>query len=50
MKNSFFAILLAVLLCCPFTVHAQKFEHLADTPAMGWNSWNKFYCNINEDL
>jgi alpha-galactosidase len=50
MKNSFFAILLAVLLCCPFTVHAQKFEHLADTPAMGWNSWNKFYCNINEDV
>jgi alpha-galactosidase len=50
MKNSFFTILLAVLFCCPFTVQAQKFEHLADTPAMGWNSWNKFYCNINEDV
>jgi alpha-galactosidase len=20
------------------------------TPAMGWNSWNKFACNINETL
>ncbi len=20
------------------------------TPQMGWNSWNKFGCNINEDL
>jgi alpha-galactosidase len=23
---------------------------LAKTPPMGWNSWNKFGCNINEDL
>jgi alpha-galactosidase len=22
---------------------------LAQTPPMGWNSWNKFACNINED-
>lgn len=22
----------------------------ADTPPMGWNSWNKFHCNINEDV
>ncbi len=20
------------------------------TPPMGWNTWNKFACNINEDL
>ena len=20
------------------------------TPQMGWNSWNKFHCNINEEL
>lgn len=26
------------------------FEHLAATPPMGWNSWNKFGCNINEKL
>src|ERR1700757_4582467 len=24
--------------------------NLALTPPMGWNSWNKFACNVNEDL
>jgi len=28
----------------------QKFEGLALTPPMGWNSWNKFACDVNEDL
>lgn len=23
---------------------------LGKTPPMGWNSWNKFHCNINEQL
>lgn len=32
------------------TVNAQKFEGLAETPPMGWNSWNKFACNIDENL
>ena len=27
---------------------AQKAEGLAGTPQMGWNSWNKFACNIDE--
>jgi alpha-galactosidase len=25
-------------------------EALAQTPPMGWNSWNKFACNVSEDL
>jgi alpha-galactosidase len=25
-------------------------ESLAPTPPMGWNSWNKFACNVSEDL
>jgi alpha-galactosidase len=29
---------------------AQKAEGLADTPQMGWNSWNKFACEIDERL
>ena len=29
---------------------AQKFEGLGATPQMGWNSWNKFACNIDEKL
>ncbi|MDE7128747.1 MAG: alpha-galactosidase, partial [Alistipes sp.] len=31
-------------------VQAQKFEGIALTPQMGWNSWNKFACEINEEL
>jgi alpha-galactosidase len=33
-----------------FPLHAQKFEGLAKTPPMGWNSWNKFGCNVNEQM
>lgn len=29
---------------------AQKFQGLALTPPMGWNSWNTFQTNINEQL
>lgn len=29
---------------------AQKFEGLALTPPMGWNSWNKFQTNINAQM
>ena len=32
------------------SLYAQKFEGLALTPPMGWNSWNKFACNVNEQL
>ena len=31
-------------------VSGQKFEQLAKTPPMGWNSWNKFACNVSEKL
>jgi len=27
---------------------AQKFVELAKTPPLGWNSWNRFGCNIDE--
>ena len=30
--------------------YSQKFEDLAPTPPMGWNSWNKFGCNVSEKL
>jgi len=44
--------LIVAVMCALFTVgaHAQKFEGLALTPPMGWNSWNKFRMNINETL
>jgi len=28
----------------------QKFNDLALTPPMGWNSWNKFACDVDEEL
>jgi alpha-galactosidase len=27
-----------------------KFDNLADSPPMGWSSWNQFGCNITEDI
>ena len=44
-----FLTLFAVILFCPL-LHAQKFDGLALTPPMGWNSWNKFACDVNEAL
>ncbi len=46
MKN---IIVISLLLLSNF-VFAQKFENLAPTPPMGWNSWNTFHCDINERL
>lgn len=48
--SSISGIILFMLLCCPIIIHAQKNKELGQTPAMGWNSWNKFHRNINEDL
>ncbi len=45
MKKSF--VLLFILLACA-SVFAQ--EKLAATPPMGWNSWNKFACKVNEQV
>lgn len=43
-------LLLALAAFATVNAHAQKFTGLALTPPMGWNSWNKFAGNINEDL
>ncbi len=50
MKHLFYSLIVILLLCFYNIAKAQKFEHLADTPAMGWNSWNKFTDYINEDI
>jgi alpha-galactosidase len=41
-----------IVLLLVYTVYAsgQKFEGLALTPPMGWNSWNHFACDVNEEL
>ncbi|NLK48498.1 MAG: glycoside hydrolase family 27 protein [Bacteroidales bacterium] len=53
-------IIIHIFICSFFASHLQAsdrvdspeedFLSLAATPPMGWNSWNKFGCNVNEDL
>ena len=44
-------VLLCTMLAMAATqATAQKWENLADTPQMGWNSWNKFQGNISEEV
>jgi len=43
-------LIVAALALAATTVQAQKFDDLATTPPMGWNSWNKFGCNVDEKL
>lgn len=47
-KLGIIMILLVQVAC--HNAFSQKFENLAMTPPMGWNSWNKFECNINENI
>jgi len=46
-------VLVAALLFSPLVLVQSSPAHdngLALTPPMGWNSWNKFGCNVSEDL
>ena len=46
-------LLLGLLICVVFltlSLAQMRDESLAPTPPMGWNSWNKFQCNVSEDL
>ena len=44
-----FSIFLSASFLASQEAHAPS-SGLALTPPMGWNSWNKFACNISEDL
>ncbi|GAA4291109.1 glycoside hydrolase family 27 protein [Aestuariibaculum suncheonense] len=44
------AILNLVVVLFSLSHFAQKFENLAKTPPMGWNSWNKYGCDVDEKL
>jgi alpha-galactosidase len=53
MNKRFLMAFMALVSAGLFTttpVSAQKFEGLAQTPPMGWNSWNTFQTNIDEPL
>jgi alpha-galactosidase len=43
-------LMLLFIVFTGITASAQKFPGLAKTPPMGWNSWNKFSCNVSEKL
>lgn len=49
-----FTIFLATLLFLPFRANTRPAEALenglARTPPMGWNSWNRFRCKVDEQL
>jgi len=42
--------LLTVLLLAAGVSAQEQRNSYAQTPPMGWNSWNKFACNVSEDL
>ncbi|HUO14138.1 MAG TPA: glycoside hydrolase family 27 protein [Verrucomicrobiae bacterium] len=52
MKTSWRVLAFILVICFP--VFGQEkppiSANLASTPPMGWNSWNKFACNVSEDL
>jgi alpha-galactosidase len=48
MKKLF--IFTSLLLWAILPLKAQKFPDLAKTPPLGWNSWNTFDTNVNEEL
>src|SRR3982750_1784230 len=48
--NFMVRLILSFILFIAIDANAQKWEGLAQTPPMGWNSWNTFQGNINEKL
>jgi alpha-galactosidase len=50
-KTVLFVIALFMFILFASQARAQnQRDSLAQTPPMGWNSWNKFGCNVSEDL
>ena len=56
-KSSCWEMIKAARYICCFIIFittvctfGQKFDQLAKTPPMGWNSWNKFGCDVNEKM
>ncbi|POY36651.1 alpha-galactosidase [Solitalea longa] len=54
-KFSFLALFLSITITAfsqgnNYVQNYNKYENLALTPPMGWNSWNKFACNVDENM
>jgi len=50
MRGSVWIGLMAFMAVAGARPAAALNDGLARTPPMGWNSWNKFHCNINETI
>ena len=57
MKRFFSLIAATALLCSglsaqekPIPLTDEQWQSLAPTPPMGWNSWNKFGCNVSASM
>jgi alpha-galactosidase len=44
-----FVLFVTICFALPASAQVER-NSLAQTPPMGWNSWNKFVCNVNEVL
>ena len=49
-SKSLYLLLLAALLLAEGVAAQTPRLSMAQTPPMGWNSWNKFACNVSEEL
>jgi len=49
LKKTVFLLLLTIIFSTILSA-GDKWDNLAKTPPMGWNSWNKFQCNVSEKL
>ena len=47
---AFFAVAVTAQNTKPQPLTQEEFEALCPTPPMGWNSWNKFGCDVSEQL
>lgn len=43
-------LVIVTVILIQFSLYAQNVSNIALTPPMGWNSWNKFGCNVSETL
>jgi alpha-galactosidase len=50
MKRVVIATIALLILTAPLFAQTSVSANLALTPPMGWNSWNKFGCNVSEDM
>ena len=50
MKKQMSRLIFFVILLSSLPILSAQDTALAPTPPMGWNSWNKFECNVSEEL